>query len=440
MKNIEYQDNVTEIIQSFIDITNSLEQQDDVQDLGQEKLVSMNTFPVIISANNSPDLVWGAGKGCIEISDNSRQQLLQYIKLTSNKNLQAVLVQALKKSQNKKTKKQIGMLVDIQSICLNKNHTTKINVVFDRLVKIIPTALQETIEKEEVNDDVYCKIEAVKFSVSNHVELIRLARESLELIKQLKYSGLYYLEWNNNLEKNPQYILKISEIILGAVYTKVPTEKIWETLCTTNLNEKFKIIIQLLVLQLEKETEDQLKKLNLRDKKISEVSVIPKDYKIILFSAEMHQILTLLQPCRYLFWEDDRLILLEIEENYYAQEKQVILVGERKEDFKYYTNNSRSIAAVLGEIKYVKRGVSHTSTAYIKPKNRVRLTDVVFKAGVFYGKVEKIRAINIKNQEELDKIKNLTESVIKDVSIYVSDIATPILCQKYKIMKNMQTI
>lgn len=426
MKNIEYQENITEvedIIQSLDTIKSAFEKRDYTQDLVQAKLVSMNIFPVIISDNNTPDLVLEDGKGCIAISDNCRHQLLRYTKLMSNKNFKAVLVQVLNKSQNKKTKKQIGMLVDIQSICLDKDGTSTINVVFDRLVKITPIALQESIEKEEANDDVYCKIEEVKFSVSNHVELIRLARESLELIRQLNYGGLYYLEWNNNLEKNPQYILKISEIILGVVYTKVLTEEIWKILCTTNLNEKFKIIIQLLVLQLEKETAHKITKLNLRDKKISEVSVIPKDYKIILFSAEMHQILTLLQPYRYLFFGDDRLILSKIEENYYAHEKQIILVGERKEYFEY--SGSSSIA-VLGDIKYVKRGVSHTSTAYIKPNNRVRLTDVVFKEGVFYGKTEEIKAIKMKNQEELDKIKNLTESVIKDASIYVSDIAIPI--------------
>ncbi|WP_121543435.1 hypothetical protein [Candidatus Rickettsia colombianensi] len=73
---------------------------------------------------------------------------------------------------------QIGMLVDIQSICLDKNQTPTINIVFDRLVKFNPIALQEAIATEEANDDVYCKIEEVKCMVSNHAKLTSLVRES----------------------------------------------------------------------------------------------------------------------------------------------------------------------------------------------------------------------------------------------------------------------
>ncbi|WP_375359805.1 hypothetical protein [Candidatus Tisiphia endosymbiont of Nemotelus uliginosus] len=395
-----------------------------------DKLITGKILPLIIlEKRNEKALIPCTVNNRITVPLSVKEQLIKYRKISRVSEKHVVLIaQTDIPSEKLFNKKYLGVLArlttihaDLSSRVYVKNYVN-LAIIPEKTVEVHIIKQEKLSGNEESKQDMfYCEVNILEYEVSNWDKLQQQVQDCFELVKEIRkyisyfgYSSKQLLGFDKNLTTDINHIINISYFYIEMLYGHIDVNTI-KFLEATNLNQRYNQIkeslAKLLIIKHKQHVEEIMSKSH---ESTTEVNEIPEGYAVIIFDKAIAKFLPLssrykeLTPDIYMF-NSHILTTEQIIQNHYKGKQTILLI---KEDFEKHNPNKNTIPSI--KAKVINTVCLEDNTAHIRiiPESRVRVTEIVLKDGVFYGKAEEIEELAVSNEEELKLLRILIEQVI----------------------------
>lgn len=361
----------------------------------------------------------------ITIPLSVKDQLIKYRKISQvNEEYVALITQIDISSEELFDKKHLGVLARLTTIqeLVSKEYVNLV-IIPEKTVEVHIVKQEKQAGYEKNKEYVfYCEVNILKYEVSNWDTLQQQVQDCFGLVKKIRphssFFGTHLLGFDKNLTTEINYLVNTSFLYIELLYIYISTGTIdinyVEFLKTTNLNRRYDQIKESLIKLLTIEYKQHVKEIESKaNESITEVREVLKGHIVIIFDKEIEKFLPLSSSASALhkIYMPDHCILTseQIIQNYYKGDQTVLLI---KENSKNYNSNKNIIPSIKAKVTNAIRLESDGFYIYITPESRVRITEIVLKDGVFYGKADEIVELAVSNEEELKQLRILVEQVI----------------------------
>ncbi|BFD45532.1 MAG: hypothetical protein DMENIID0002_01780 [Rickettsia endosymbiont of Sergentomyia squamirostris] len=395
-----------------------------------DKLINGKILPLImLEKRKEKTLIPCTVNNSITVPLSVKDQLVKYRKISQvSGEYVALIAQTNVPSEELFNKKYLGILarlttihMDLSSRVYVKNYVN-LAIIPEKTVEV-HIIKQEKLSGDEENkqDMFYCEVNILEYEVSNWDKLQQQVQDCFELVKEIRkyisyfgYFSKYLLGFDRNLTTDINRIINISCFYIEMLYGDIDVNTI-KFLEITNLNQRYdqikEALIKLLTINHKQHVEEIVSKTH---ESTIEVNKIPKGYSVIIFDKAIAKLLPLSNSYKELTLDirmlDSHILITEqIIQNHYKGEQTILLI---KEDSEKHNPNKNTIPSIKAKVINTVRLEDNTAYIRIIPESRVRVTEIVLKDGVFYGKAEEIEELAVSNEEELKRLRILIEQVI----------------------------